>query len=93
MTAYRQWFNGVRRRAAVRSALWRGIERVLAGALAQRLARVAAVLATATALVATIGMVARLSDARADAERGPRASVPLPVDAVALPEPAAPATR
>jgi hypothetical protein len=93
MTAYRQWFNGVRRRAAVRSALWRGIERVLAGALAQRLARVAAVLATATALVATIGMVARLSDARADAERGPRASVPLPVEAVALPEPAAPATR
>jgi hypothetical protein len=93
MTAYRQWFNGVRRRAAVRSALWRGIERVLAGALAQRLARVAAVLATATALVATIGMVARLSDARADAERGPRASVPLPVNAVALPEPAAPATR
>ena len=93
MTAYRQWFNGVRRRAAVRSALWRGIERVLAGALAQRLARVAAVLATATALVATIGMVARLSDARADAERGPRASVPLPVNAAALPEPAAPATR
>jgi hypothetical protein len=93
MTAYRQWFNGVRRRAAVRSALWRGIERVLAGALAQRLARVAAVLATATALVATIGMVARLSDARADAERGPRASVPLPVNAVGLPEPAAPATR
>jgi hypothetical protein len=93
MTAYRQWFNGVRRRAAVRSALWRGIERVLAGALGQRLARVAAVLATATALVATIGMVARLSDARADAERGPRASVPLPVEAVALPEPAAPATR
>jgi hypothetical protein len=93
MTAYRQWFNGVRRRAAVRSALWRGIERVLAGALAQRLARVAAVLATATALVATIGMVARLSDAGADAERGPRASVPLPVNAVALPEPVAPATR
>jgi len=93
MTAYRQWFNGVRRRAAVRSALWRGIERVLAGALARRLARVAAVLATATALVATIGLVARLSDARADAERGPRASVPLPVNAVALPEPAAPATR
>jgi hypothetical protein len=93
MTAYRQWFNGVRRRAAVRSALWRGIERVLAGALAQRLARVAAVLATATALVATIGMVARLSDARTDAERGPRASVPLPVNAVALPEPAALATR
>ncbi|TMH23229.1 MAG: hypothetical protein E6H64_03915 [Betaproteobacteria bacterium] len=93
MTAYRQWFNGVRRRAAVRSALWRGIERVLAGALAQRLARVAAVLATATALVATIGMVARLSDARADAERGPRASAPLPVNPVALPEPAAPATR
>ena len=73
--------------------MWRGIERVLAGALAQRLARVAAVLATATALVATIGMVARLSDARADAERGPRASVPLPVNAVALPEPAAPAAR
>ena len=93
MRAYRQWFNGVRRRAAVRSVLWRGIERVLAGALAQRLARVAAVLATATALVATIGMVERLSDARADAERGPRASVPLPVNAVALPEPAAPATR
>ena len=93
MTAYRQWFNGVRRRAAVRSALWRGIERALAGALAQRLARVAAVLATATALVATIGMVARLSDPRADAERGPRASLPLPVNAVALPEPAAPATR
>jgi hypothetical protein len=93
MTAYRQWFNGVRRRAAVRSALWRGIERVLAGALAQRLARVAAVLATATALVATIGLMARLSDAPADAERGPHASVPLPVDALALPEPAAPATR
>jgi len=93
MTAYRQWFNGVRRRAAVRSALWRGVERVLAGALAQRLARVAAVLATATALVATIGMVARLSDARADAERGPRASAPLSVNPVALPEPAAPATR
>ena len=93
MRAYRQWLNGVRRRAAVRSPLWRGIERVLAGALAQRLARVAAVLATATALVATIGMLAKLSDARADAERGPHASVPLPVNALAQPEPAAPASR
>jgi len=93
MRAYRQWFNGVRRRAAVRSPLWRGIERVLSAALAQRLARFAAVLATATALVATIGMLAKLSDARADAERDPRASAPLPVNALALPEPAAPATR
>jgi hypothetical protein len=93
MRAYRQWLNGVRRRAAVRSPLWRGIERVLSVALAQRLARVAAVLATATALVATIGIVARLSDARADAERGSQGSVPLPVAAPALPEPAAPAAR
>ena len=92
MRAYRQWFNGVRRRAAVRSPLWRGIERVLSGALAQRLARVAAVLATATALAATIGMLAK-GDARADSERGSRASVPLPVNALAPPEPAAPAIR
>jgi hypothetical protein len=92
MYAYRQWLNGVRRRAAVRSPLWRGIERALSGALAQRLARVAAALATATALVATIGLVAKL-DARADAERGPRASVPLPVNASAAPEPAAPAAH
>ena len=93
MYAYRQWLNGVRRRAAVRSPLWRGIERALSGSLAQRLARVAAALATATALAATIGLVAKLGDARAQAERGPRASVPLPVDAVTLPEPVAPATR
>ncbi|HEY2968077.1 MAG TPA: hypothetical protein VGK75_06880 [Casimicrobiaceae bacterium] len=92
MRAYRQWLNGVRRRAAVRSPLWRGIERVLAGALAHRLARVAAVLATATALVATIGMLAKLSDARADAERRPYASVP-PGNALAVPEPVAPASR
>ncbi len=66
---------------------------MLSAALAQRLARFAAVLATATALVATIGMLAKLSDARAEAERGPDASVPLPVNALALPEPAAPASR
>ena len=41
MKAYRQWLNGVRRRAAVRSPLWRGIERAWSGASAQRLARVA----------------------------------------------------
>jgi hypothetical protein len=92
MYAYRQWLNGVRRRAAVRSPLWRGIERALSGALAQRLARVAAALATATALVATIGLVAKL-DTRADAERGPHASVPLPVDASAAPEPEAATAR
>jgi hypothetical protein len=93
MRAYRQWFNGVRRRAAVRSPLWRGIERALSGTLAQRLARVAAALATATALVATIGLMARLGDARAEAERGPRSFVPLPVNAPAAPEPASPAAR
>jgi len=93
MRAYRQWFNGVRRRAAVRSPLWRGIERVLSGALAQRLARVAAVVATATALAATIGMLVKLSDARADAERGSRAAVPLPGNAPEFPEPAAPLAR
>jgi len=89
MYAYRQWLNGVRRRAAVRSPLWRGIERALSGSLAQRLARVAAALATATALAATIGLVAKLGDARAQAERGSSASVPpLPVIAPATPEPA-----
>jgi hypothetical protein len=91
MYAYRQWLNGVRRRAVVRSPLWRGIERALSGALAQRLARVAAALATATALAATIGLVAKLGDARAQAERGSRASVPLPVNAPVTPEPATPA--
>ncbi|HEV8257472.1 MAG TPA: hypothetical protein VGR42_10895 [Casimicrobiaceae bacterium] len=93
MYAYRQWLNGVRRRAAVRSPLWRGIERALSGTLAQRLVRAAAALATATALAATIGLMARLGDARAEAERGPRAFVPLPVDAPAAPEPAAPTAR
>jgi len=88
MYAYRQWLNGVRRRAAVRSPLWRGIERALSGALAQRLARVAAALATATALAATIGLVVKLGDARAHAERGAGASVPSPVNAPAAPEPA-----
>jgi len=88
MRAYRQWLNGVRRRAAVRSPLWRGIEHALSSALAQRLARVAAALAAATALVATIGVVAKL-DARADVERSLRASTPLPVHAPAAPEPAA----
>ena len=73
--------------------MWRGIERVLSGALAQRLARVAAVLATATALVATIGILSKLSDARADAERGSRATVPLPGNAPEFPEPTAPAAR
>ena len=92
MRAYRQWLNGVRRRAAVRSPLWRGIERALSGTLAQRLARVAAALATATALVATIGLVAKL-DAHADAERGSRGSVPLPINAPGAPEPAAPTAR
>ena len=93
MRAYRQWLNGARRRAAVRSPLWRGIERVLSGALAQRLARVAAVVATATALAATIGMLVKLSDARAHAERGSRAAVPLPGNAPEFPEPAAPLAR
>ena len=93
MYAYRQWLNGVRRRAAVRSPLWRGIERAFSGALAQRLARVAAALATATALVVTSGLVARLGDVRAEAERGLRASVALPVNAPAAPEPAAPTAR
>ena len=93
MRAYRQWFNGARRRAAVRSPLWRGIERVLSGALAQRLARVAAVVATATALAATIGMLAKLSDARAEAERGSRVAVPLPGNASEFPLPAAPSAR
>jgi hypothetical protein len=93
MYAYRQWLNGVRRRAAVRSPLWRGIDRALSGALGQRLARVAAVLATATALAATIGFVAKLGDARAEAERGLRESVPLPVNAPAAPEPASPTAR
>jgi hypothetical protein len=93
MRAYRQWLNGVRRRAAVRSPLWRGIERALSGTLAQRLARVAAALATATALVAAIGLIARLGDARADVDRGSHASVPLPVNAPAAPEPATPAAR
>ena len=72
--------------------MWRGIERALSGTLAQRLARVAAALATATALVATIGLVAKL-DARAEMERSLRASVPLPVNASAAPEPAAPAVH
>jgi hypothetical protein len=93
MYAYRQWLNGVRRRAAVRSPLWRGIERALSRALAQRLAIVAAALATAATLVATIGLVARLGEVRAEAERGPRASVALPVSAPAAPEPAAPTAR
>ena len=93
MYAYRQWLNGVRRRAAVRSPLWRGIEREFSGALAQRLARVAVALATATALAATIGLVAKLGDARAQAERGSRASLSLPVNAPAAPEPATPAAR
>jgi DNA-binding transcriptional regulator YdaS (Cro superfamily) len=93
MRAYRQWFNGVRRRAAVRSPLWRGIERALSGVLAQRLARIAAALATATALVATIGLVARLGDVRAEVERGLRASVAWPVNAPAAPSPAAPSAR
>jgi len=93
MYAYRQWLNGVRRRAAVRSPLWRGIEHALSSALAQRLARVAAALAAATALVATIGVMARLGDARAEAERGSHASVPLPVNAPAAPEPAASTAR
>jgi hypothetical protein len=88
MKAYRQWLNGARRRAAVRSPLWRGIEHALSSALAQRLGRVAAALAAATALVATIGVVAKL-DARADVERSLRASTPLPVNAAAAPEPAA----
>lgn len=88
MKGYRQWLNGVRRRAAVRSPLWRGIERALAGALAQRLARIAAALATVTALIATVGLVARL-DARADTERAPAASMPLPVNAPAAPQPTA----
>ena len=93
MYAYRQWLNGVRRRAAVRSPLWRGIEHALSSALAQRLARVAAALAAATALVATIGLMARLGDTRADAERGSHASVPLSVNALAAPEPPAPTAR
>jgi hypothetical protein len=92
MYAYRQWLNGVRRRAAVRSPLWRGIEHALSSALAQRLARVAAALAAATALVATIGVVAKL-DARAEMERSLSASTPLPVNASAAPEPAAPTAR
>jgi hypothetical protein len=92
MRAYRQWLNGVRRRAAVRSPLWRGIERALSGTLAQRLARVAAALATATALVATIGLMTKLA-AHADAERSSHASVSLPVNAPAAPEPAAPTAR
>lgn len=73
--------------------MWRSIERAFSGTLAQRLARVAAALATATALVATIGLMAKLGDARAEMERGPRASVPLPVSAPAAPEPAAPTAR
>jgi hypothetical protein len=92
MRAYRQWLNGVRRRAAVRSPLWRGIERALSGALAQRIARVAAALVTATALVATIGLVAKF-DARAEVERGLRPSTPLPVYAPEAPEPTAAAAR
>jgi len=51
------------------------------------------VVATATALAATIGMLAKLSDARADAERGPHAAVPLPGNASEFPQPAAPAAR
>lgn len=66
---------------------------MLSGALAQRLARVAAVVATATALAATIGMLAKLSDARADAERSLRATVPLPGNAPEFPEPTAPTAR
>jgi hypothetical protein len=93
MYAYRQWLNGVRRRAAVRSPLWRGVERALSGSSAQRLARVGAALATATALAATIGFVAKLGDARAEAERGPRESVPLPVNAPVASEPASPTAR
>jgi hypothetical protein len=82
MAAYRQWMNGVRRRAAVRWR-WHEFERALSSARARRLARIIAVLVLATVIVATIGMAARLVDARVDVNHAVSAS-PTPVAALAL---------
>jgi hypothetical protein len=73
MPGYRQWVNGVVRRAAVRWR-WRELEHALASSRAKRLARILAALATATAIVTTIGVAAKLGEARAGAERAPRMS-------------------
>jgi hypothetical protein len=85
MRGYRQWLNGVRRRAAARSWLWREIERVVssvakarvARVMRLRVARVAAIIAAATILAAMIGVVARLTGSVAQAEQGAQAGAPL----------------
>jgi hypothetical protein len=85
MRGYRQWLNGVRRRAAARSWLWREIERVVSGiakarvarVMRTRVARVAAVVAAAAILAAMIGVVARLTGSEAQAEQDAQAGAPL----------------
>jgi hypothetical protein len=68
MAAYRPWLNGVVRRARVRWR-WRELEHVLASKKAKRLARIIALLASGTVIVAMIGLATRLGDARADTHR------------------------
>ena len=65
MAAYRPWLNGVVRRARVRWR-WREFEHALASKKAKRLARIIALLATGTVVVAMIGLATRLGDARAE---------------------------
>jgi len=93
MQAYRQWLNGVRRRAAVRWQWWREIERILAAAVAPRTARVAAALATATVLLVTIGLMARLSGSDAAAERGRQAATSMPGSVSSAPQSPAASAR
>jgi len=90
MPGYRQWVNGVVRRAAVRWR-WRELEHALASSRAKRLARIIAALATATVIVTTIGVAAKLGEARTGGDRAPRMSgSPISPSAssksVALPE-------
>jgi hypothetical protein len=77
MSGYRQWLNGACRRAAVRWR-WHELQRGLASARAKRVARIIAALATATAIAATIGLAAKLGDARAYVDRAPGSSFDQP---------------
>lgn len=94
MRAYRQWLNGVRRRAAVRSRMWRAIEAALAGASAPRITRVGAALATAAALAAAVGLAAKFGEARTQEGRTAQAAAPSAASAAGAAQPiAAPDAR
>ena len=88
MRAYRQWLNGVRRRAAVRSRMWRAIEAALAGASAPRITRVG------VALAAAVGLAAKFGEARTQEGRTAQAAAPSPASAERAEQPiAAPDAR